>query len=111
MTRRWIIVMLALFCLVNFGLMFWGVSRGFDLKDESFMLNCYRHPELCTPLTTQFHIVVTRLFGAFDFGLLQYRWAGLILRWIAALVFAWGFWQWLRAVEHPSVVEPDQTPE
>jgi hypothetical protein len=96
---RWVVILLAACGVLNLALFAWGINRGFDIKDESFMLTCYRFPELYAGFTTSFHLIVSRLFGGFDFGLLQYRIAGFTVKLLATLVFAWGFWQWLRREE------------
>jgi hypothetical protein len=96
---RWVLLLLAVFGVLNLALFAWGLNRGFDIKDESFMLTCYRYPELYAGFTTSFHLIVSRLSGDFDFGLLQYRIAGFTVKLLATLVFAWGFHQWLQREE------------
>ena len=93
--KRWVLILLVACGLFNLALFAWGINRGFDIKDESFMLTCYRYPDLYAGFTTSFHLIVSRLFGHFGFGLLQYRVAGFILKLLAAMVFAWGFRLWL----------------
>ncbi|HEY9686600.1 MAG TPA: hypothetical protein V6C52_06460 [Coleofasciculaceae cyanobacterium] len=99
---RYVVILLAVCGVLNLALFAWGINRGFDIKDESFMLTCYRFPELYAGFTTSFHLIVSRLFGGFDFGLLQARIAGFTVKLLATLVFAWGFWQWLRREEASS---------
>lgn len=91
----WLLALLIGCGLINLGLFAWGINKGFDMKDESFMLTCYRFPDLYAGFTTSFHLIVSRIFGAFNFGLLQYRIAGFTLKLLATCVFAWGFWLWL----------------
>jgi uncharacterized membrane protein len=81
--------------IIDIGLFAWGINRGLDIKDESFMLTCYRYPQLYAGLTTSFHFIINRLFGAFDWGVLQYRLIGFFWRLLAASCFAYGFWRWL----------------
>ena len=91
----WVLCVLGGFALIDLGLFIWGINRGFDVKDEAFMVLCYRFPQLYAALTTSFHIMVNRFTGGEDIGILGYRWLGFSFKMLSMLVFAWGFWKWL----------------
>lgn len=88
--------------LVVVGVVAWTLPRGFDITDEGFYLLSYRFPAEYEASFTNFHLVVTRVFGLADASILTYRVVGLLAALLGGTLFGLSLAAWLRAVVPPS---------
>jgi hypothetical protein len=90
--------------ILLFGLMLWGLDRGFDITDEGYnLLGLLGGQEKQTIYSALQFDLLSRLFGWVD-GLLQSRILSLVLTSLSALVFSWGFVNILRRLYPQRVV-------
>ena len=74
----------------------WSLDRGLDITDESLSLLAYLHPDEYPTTLSMYHVIAGRVTGWMHPTVLGYRWLTLALTVLAALVFTYGFCQWLR---------------
>lgn len=77
-------------------LLVWSLPRGFDITDESFYLLNYRYPVEYESSFTDFHLVITRVFGLADASILAYRVAALFGAVLGAVAFGLTLSLWLQ---------------
>lgn len=95
---KWIIVVLAGLVLA---VLVWSLPRGFDITDEAFYLLNYRYPAEYEASFTDFHLVITRVFGLADASIGTYRVAALLGIGLGAAAFGLSLSVWLRRALSP----------
>ena len=92
---------IVLLALAVVALLAWSLPRGFDITDEGFYVLNYRYPAEYEASFTDFHLVITRVFGLADASLLTYRVAALAAALFGAGLFGASLAAWLRGVLPP----------
>lgn len=95
---KWSIIMLA---SVVLAVLVWSLPRGFDITDEAFYLLNYRYPAEYEASFTDFHLVITRVFGLADASIGTYRVAALLGIGLGAVAFGLSLSVWLRRALSP----------
>ena len=75
----------------------WGTNKGFDLTDEGLYLLKYQDHQESLAYYSQFHVIVSNLFGWMEPTILNLRIARLILTLVSTFIMTFGVVSWLKA--------------
>ncbi|MFN8555502.1 MAG: hypothetical protein U0103_28895 [Candidatus Obscuribacterales bacterium] len=77
-------------------ILFWGVDRGIDLRDEGFSLLCTEHPSLC-PHPSSFAFFISKLPWLSSNPIISLRIDAIVLQLSSAIMLIIGCQCWMRS--------------
>lgn len=82
--------------VLTLSVLIWGMNRGLDITDEGAWLLGYRHPMETLTLPSSFCLVIGKILGPFEPGIVTFRLSRLVLSLVSTAALSFGFWKWSR---------------
>lgn len=93
--HRVILVLSSVVLLFILAVIVISMNRGFDFQDESFYMLCYDYTGIYKEGISSFHIIVHKLFGWMNGGIVGYRVVSLLLTLLSSYLLYNGLRKWL----------------